>query len=327
MSQGIQRRLAAIVAADIDGYSRLVGRDEEGTLQALRAHRSELIEPLIEAHGGRIANTAGDSFVLEFPSAVEALRWAIALQEGMEARNDAIESDGQIRFRVGINVGDVITEGNDLLGDGVNIAARLEGLANPGGICISRTTHDQVRDRLEVEFEDRGEVEVKNIARPVHVYAIRSLYADINDIAPEPKEATGKPALAILPFDNMSGDAEQDYFADGVTEDLITALSRFYAFTVIARNSTFTYKGKNIDVREDGRTLGARYVLEGSVRKAGDRVGISAQLIDAASGNHIWADRYDRTLSDIFELQDEITERIASAIYPAIEDRELKTAL
>ena len=309
------RRLAAIVAADIAGYSRLIGRDEEGTLRALRAHRAELIDPAIGEHGGRIANTAGDSLLLEFPSAVDAVRSAIAVQEGLIERNAGIDEAAQIRFRVGINVGDVVAEGADLLGDGVNIAARLENLCEPGGLTLSDDAHRQVRDRLEVDWHDAGEHEVKNIARPVHVWhwtpaAAPAATAPAGEALPLPD----KPSIAVLPFDNMSGDPEQEYFSDGMTEDIITALSRLRWLFVIARNSTFAYKGKAIDIKQVGRELGVRYVLEGSVRKAGSRIRVTAQLIEAETGNHIWAERYDRELADIFDLQDELTEAISAQV-------------
>jgi adenylate cyclase len=322
-----RRRLAAIVAADIAGYSRLVSGDEEGALRALRSHRRDLIDPMVEDYGGRIANTAGDSLLLEFSSAVDAVRFAQAMQRNMDERNSDLAADRRMLFRIGINVGDVVAQDGDLLGDGVNVAARLEGLAAPGGICISRSARDQVRDRLDLELDDLGEIEVKNIARPIRAFTIIGNKAEASQPETEIEPGTRKPALAILPFDNIGGNPEQEYFADGVTEDLITALSRYYAFSVIARNSSFTFKGQATDVRDVGKALGARYVVEGSVRKAGERVRITAQLIDAESGEHIWAKRYDRVLRDIFELQDEITETIANAISPAIEASEHKAAL
>ncbi len=318
MTERTNRRLAAIVAADVAGYSRLVGLDEEGTLRSLHAHREELLDPLIAEHGGRIANTAGDSLLLEFPSAVDAVRCAVAVQEGMARRNTEVEETRRIEFRIGINVGDVIAQGDDLLGDGVNVAARLEGLADPGGICISRTARDQVRDRMDIALHDMGEVEVKNIARPVRVF--RALAGDRQATAPaaEPAAPTpplpDKPSIAVLPFENMSGDPDQEYFSDGMTEDLITDISKLSGLLVIGRNSSFVYKGKSVDLRQVGRELGVRYVLEGSVRKAGNRVRINAQLIDAESGHHVWAERHDGTLDDIFALQDEITEKIVSAL-------------
>lgn len=293
MTERSNRRLAAIVAADVAGYSRLVGLDEEGTLQSLHAHREELLDPLIAEHGGRIANTAGDSLLLEFPSAVDAVRCAVAVQAGMAGRNADVEETRRVEFRIGINVGDVIAQGDDLLGDGVNVAARLEGLADPGGICISRTARDQVRDRMEIALHDMGEVEVKNIARPVRVFRVvagekETAAPTAGPAAPTPP-LPDKPSIAVLPFENMSGDPDQEYFADGMTEDLITDISKLSGLLVIGRNSSFVYKGKSVVLRQVGRELGVRYVLEGSVRKAGNRVRINAQLIDAESGHHVWA--------------------------------------
>ena len=312
------RRLAAIVAADVAGYSRLVGQDEEGTLRALRAHRAELIDPLIEAHGGRIANTAGDSLLLEFRSAVDAVRCAIAFQEGMADRNDDVDAEEQICFRIGINLGDVIAEGGDLLGDGVNVAARIEALTPPGGICIARAVRDQVRDKLDLVLEDLGEHQVKNIARPVRVFRVPVAGTEPAAAAPAsetPLALPDKPSIAVLPFENMSGDPEQEYFSDGIAEDIITDLSKASGLFVIARNSAFTYKGRAVNVQEVSRDLGVRYVLEGSVRKAGNRVRITAQLIDGATGGHLWAERYDRDLTDIFAVQDEVTQHIVSALF------------
>jgi len=319
------RKLAAIVAADVAGYSRLIGQDEEGTLRAFRAHRAELIDPLIDEHGGRIANTAGDSLLLEFPSAVDAVRCAIAFQEGMANRNDDVDADVQICFRIGINVGDVIAEGDDLLGDGVNIAARLEGLCEPGGILLSDDAYRQVRNRIQSGFVQDGPKGLKNIAEPVTVWrwpagnTTAQLIAHVNDKDPPLPD---KPSIAVLPFDNMSGDSDQDYFADGMTEDLITDISKLSGLLVIGRNSSFVYKGKSVDLRQVGRELGVHYVLEGSVRKAGNRVRINAQLINAQSGHHVWAERYDGTLDDVFELQDEITEKIVSALSVQLTDGE-----
>ncbi len=318
MSERTRRRLAAIVAADVAGYSRLIGADEEGTLRALRGHRVELIDPLLQAHDGRIANTAGDSLLLVFSSVVDAVRFALAMQPGMAERDADIEQSRQIRFRVGINVGDVIAEGEDLLGDGVNIAARVEALADPGGIAISDDAYRQVRDRLHIEWQDGGEHEVKNIARPIQVWQwsaeaqvdFRGDSHGLGAALPLPD----KPSIAVLPFDNMSGDPEQEYFADGISEDIITTLSKIPDLFVIARNSTFTYKGTAIDVKQVARELGVRYVVEGSVRKAGNRVRISAQLIDATTGRHRWAERYDRDLGDFFALQDEMTREIVTAV-------------
>ncbi|MGI9604538.1 MAG: adenylate/guanylate cyclase domain-containing protein [Acidimicrobiales bacterium] len=322
------RRLAAIVAADVAGFSRLVGADEEGTLASLRLHRRELIDPLLEEHGGRIANTAGDSLLIEFASVVDAVRSMTAVQEAMAHRNDEIEPAHRIVFRVGINVGDVVSHGEDLLGDGVNIAARLEGICEPGGIVLSDDAHRYVRDRLEQSWEDGGEHTVKNIARPVHVWR----WLPDGHVASESTVVTARssregPSIAVLPFDNMSGDSEQEYFSDGIAEDLITSLSKLRWVFVIARNSTFTYKGTAVKVQDVGRELGVRYVLEGSVRRSGDRVRITAQLVETSTGNHLWAERYDRDLTDVFDVQDEITTRIVAELDPAILGHETHAAL
>ena len=321
------RRLAAIVAADVAGYSRLVGQNEEATLRSLRSHRQELIDPLIDEHGGRIANTAGDSLLLEFQSVVDAVRCALAIQQGMTERNADSDPDRQIRFRVGINVGDVVAEGEDLLGDGVNIAARVESLANPGGIAISDDAYRQVRDRLDIAWQDGGEHEVKNIARPIRVWRWSDTLEASTVPANEPLPLPDKPSIAVLAFDNMSGDPEQEYFADGITEDIITALSRIRSFMVIARNSTFTYKKQSVDISQVGRELGARYVIEGSVRKAGDNVRITVQLIEAESNSHLGAERYDRVIDDIFALQDEIALSIVGAVQPELDEAERNRAL
>jgi adenylate cyclase len=329
MSERTQRRLAAIVAADVAGYSRLIGDDEEGTLRALRSHRGELIDPLLAEHGGRIANTAGDSLLLEFPSAVDAVRCSVAVQEAMAARNQDVESSRQIIFRVGIHVGDVVAEGGDMLGDGVNVAARLEGLSEPGGMVLSDDAYRQVRDRLDLAWRDDGEHEVKNIARPVRVWRWSPSHDAAKAGARDPTALPlpDKPSIAVLPFDNMSGDPEQEYFSDGITEDVITALSKIRWFFVIARNSTFTYKGRAVEVTQVARELGVRYVLEGSVRKAGNRVRITAQLIDAATGRHVWAERYDREIADIFALQDEMTQTIVGAVEPELSAAERERVL
>ncbi len=320
MAERTQRRLAAIVAADVAGFSRLIGDDEEGTLRALRSHRGELIDPLLAEHGGRIANTAGDSLLLEFSSAVDAVRCSVAMQEGMAARNQDVEASRQIILRVGIHVGDVIAEGGDILGDGVNVAARLEGLSKPGGVVLSDDAYRQVRDRLDLVWQDDGEHEVKNIVRPIRIWR----WSPVPDAAKAGASDTSalplpdKPSIAVLPFDNMSADPEQEYFSDGITEDIITNLSRIRWLFVIARNSSFVFKGQAVDVRQVSSELGVRYVLEGSVRKAANKVRISAQLIDAQTSAHLWAERYDRELIDIFAVQDEITENVAGAIEPAI---------
>ncbi|MFQ5968596.1 MAG: adenylate/guanylate cyclase domain-containing protein, partial [Acidimicrobiia bacterium] len=295
----MERRLAAILAADVVGYSRLIHADEEGTLAALMGHREELIDPNIAEHGGRIVKTTGDGLLVEFPSVVEAVRCAVEVQQGMAGRNAGLPDDERVVFRVGVNLGDVIAEEDDLYGDGVNVAARLEGLAPPGGICISRAARDQVRDRLEYEFHDLGEVEVKNIPRPVRVFQVA-----LGDMAVawapaassagpvEPADAD-KPSIVVLPFDNMSRDPEQEYFSDGITEDIITDISKISGLFVIARNSAFVYKDKTFNVPDVCRELGVKFALEGSIRKAGNRVRITAQLIDGSSGGHLWAERYD----------------------------------
>src|SRR5438105_54153 len=279
----VERRLAAILAADVAGYSRLMGQDEAGTLARLRAHRRELIDPKIVEHRGRIVKTTGDGLLLEFPSVVEAVACAVAIQRGMSERNAATPEDQRIEFRVGINLGDVIVEDGDIHGDGVNVAARLEALAEPGGICISGTVRDHIGDRLDLTFDDLGDQNLKNIARPVKVFRVRAADAATTTAsikaAPPELALPDKPSIAVLPFQNMSGDPEQEYFVDGMVEEIITALSRIRWLFVIARNSTFTYKGRAIDVKQVGRELGVRYVLEGSVRKGGNRGRITAQLI------------------------------------------------
>ena len=323
------RRLAAIVAADVAGYSRLVGADEEGTLAALTALRRELAHPKIEEHHGRIVRTTGDGLLVEFASVVDAVRCAVEVQRDMAQRNGPVPIDRRIEFRIGINLGDIINDGDDIFGDGVNIAARLEALAEPGGICVSRVVRDQVRDKLPIGFEDRGEQRVKNIARPVRIYRVL-LDAGAKAVAsssPEPATRAqppfpDRPSIAVLPFQNMSGDPEQEYFADGMVEEIITALSRIRWLFVIARNSSFAYKGQAIDIKQVGRELGVRYVLEGSVRKAGNRVRITAQLIEALDAAHLWADRFDGSLEDIFDLQDKVATSVAGVIEPALQAAE-----
>jgi TolB-like protein/class 3 adenylate cyclase len=324
------RRLAAILAADIAGYSRLMGEDEEGTLAALKAIRREVADPKIKEHHGRIVKTTGDGLLLEFASVVDAVRCAVEVQREMAERNVDVPPDRRIELRMGINLGDIIKDGRDIYGDGVNVAARLEALAEPGGICVSRVVRDQVRDKLAFSFEDMGEQQVKNIARPIRVHRV------LLSTQPSPsKPATGestkpslalpdKPSIAVLPFQNMSGDPEQEYFADGMVEEIITALSRIRWLFVIARNSSFTYKGQSVDVKQVGRELGVRYVLEGSVRKAGGRVRITAQLIDALTGAHLWADRFDGSLEDIFELQDKVAVSVAGVIEPTLQAAEIR---
>jgi adenylate cyclase len=297
------RRLTAILAADVAGYSRLMGADEEGTHERLKAHLGELVNPKIGEHRGRIVKNTGDGCLAEFASVVDAVRCAVEMQRGMALANAAIPPNERIEFRVGINLGDVIAEGEDIFGDGVNVAARLEALAEPGGICVSRVVRDQVRDRLDYTFEDMGEQSVKNIARPIRVYRVGDLGTAAKRPADPALPLPDKPSIAVLAFQNMSGDPEQEYFADGMVEEIITALSRIRWLFVIARNSSFTYKGQAVDVKQVGRELGVRYVLQGSVRKAGGRVRITAQLIDALTGTHLWADRFDGSLEDVFDLQ------------------------
>ncbi len=363
----MERRLAAIMAADVVGYSRLMGEDEAGTLAALKVHRQELIDPEIAAHSGRIVKLMGDGALVEFASVVDAVECAVAIQRGMGGRHDGVPEERRITLRIGINIGDVIVEGEDIYGDGVNVAARIEGLAEPGGICISRAARDQVRDKLDYALDDLGEHEVKNIARPIRVFrvstdgegagtavvssrggprpwrwaaAVGAMIATVGGLAtwqlwpPAPAEAPvattaptpevvseqapvplpDKPSIAVLPFINMSDDPEQEYFSDGITEDIITDLSKVSGLFVVARNSSFTYKGRAVKVRDVGRDLGVRHVLEGSVRKSGSRVRITAQLIDVTTGDHVWAERYDRELTDVFAVQDEVTQKIVSVL-------------
>ena len=327
MSDGrVERRLAAILAADVVGYSRLMGQDEAGTLARLRALRCDLIDLRIADHKGRIVKTTGDGILIEFSSVVEAVACAASVQREMLQRNLVIPQDQRIEFRIGINSGDVIVEGDDIHGDGVNIAARLEALAEPGGICISGIVHDQVYGRLEVIFDDTGDQNLKNIARPVRVYSLRTGLIEVSPTATPTLSLPDKPSLAVLPFQNMSGDPEQEYFADGVVEDIITALSRVGWFFVIARNSSFTYKGKSVDIKQVSRELGVRYVLEGSMRKAANRVRITGQLIEAETGRHIWADRFEGALEDVFDLQDRITESVVGAILPSVQRAEIVRA-
>jgi adenylate cyclase len=323
------RRLAAILAADVAGYSRLIGADEEGTLNRLRSIRVEVIDPKITEHRGRIVKTTGDGLLVEFTSVVDALRCATEIQHAIAEGNVEIAAEKRIEFRMGINVGDVVVEDGDIFGDGVNVTARLEGLAEPGGICVSARVQEDVAGRLDLAFDDIGEQTLKNIARPVRVYRVRLTTAE-NPPKVTPIESgpaltlPDKPSIAVLPFANMSGDPEQEYFADGMVEEIITALSRIRWLFVIARNSSFTYKGQTVDVKRVGRELGVGYVLEGSVRKAGGRVRITAQLLDALSGTHLWADRFDGSLEDIFELQDKVAISVAGVIEPMLEAAETR---
>src|SRR6201993_1430856 len=321
VSDQVKRKLAAILAADIAGYSRLMGADEAGTLARLKGYRHELIDPKNKQYRGRVVKTTGDGILIEFPSVVDAISCSIEVQQGMRERNANIPPEKRIEFRVGINLGDVIVEGRDLYGDGVNIAARLEGLAEPGGICISQTVLNHARGKIAFEFEDLGEQALKNIVRPVHVYRLllNSSQSDVASRSSEPQlPLPDKPSIAVLPFENMTDDPEQQYFADGMVEEIITALSRFKWLFVIARNSCFTFKGKAVDVKEVGRQLGVRYVLEGAVRKASGKVRITGQLIDAVTGAHIWADRFERDLTDVFALQDEVAVAVVAAIQPKV---------
>jgi TolB-like protein/class 3 adenylate cyclase len=315
------RRLAAILAADVAGYSRLMGADEEGTHERLKALRCELVDPKIAEHRGRIVKTTGDGLLVEFASVVDAVRCAVEVQQAMPKQDVGVAADKRMKLRIGINLGDVIVEGDDIYGDGVNIAARLEALAEPGGICISRVVREQVRDKVPYSFEDMGEQSVKNIARPVRAYtmgpaALASLPAVAAPIKPvmsnsevgEPiTPATPRLSIVVLPFANLSNDPEQEYFADGITDDLTTDLSRIADSFVIARNTAFAYKGKSVDAKEIGRELGVRYVLQGSVRRTGDQVRVNVQLIDAESGAHLWADRFDTDRANLAAAQDEIT--------------------
>src|SRR5215472_8483454 len=315
------RRLTAILAADVAGYSRLTGEDEEGAHERLQAHLRELVNPKIAEHRGRIVKSTGDGLLAEFASVVDAVRCATEIQRGMVDREPEVPEERRIRFRIGINLGDVIAEGDDIFGDGVNIAARLEALAEPGGICVSRVVRDQVRDKLVVSFEDMGEQQVKNIKRPLRAYRVPIDGRDAIGSVPgnaAPSHDVIRPSIAVLPFNNVSGDAKQEYFVDGLTEDIITALSKWRWFLVIARNSTFVYKGKSVGSKQVGRDLAVSYVLEGSVRRAGRRLRVTTQLIDTATGMHLWAERYDRDMADVFEVQDDITSRVAAAIEPAL---------
>jgi TolB-like protein len=307
----VDRRLAAILAADVVGYSRLMEQDESGTMEALRARRKGILQPLVDKHHGRIFKITGDGVLVEFGSAVNAVQCAIELQQEMSLANSDLPDGRHIQLRIGVNLGDVMVEGGDLYGDGINIAARLEGIAEPGSVVISGTTCDYVRNKIGAQFEDLGAQNLKNISEPVRAYRISGPQA----VTAGPARSTAdKPTIAVLPFTNMSGDQEQEYFSDGITEDIITELSRFGNLLVVARNSSFTFKGRPVDVTEVGRRLGARYIVEGSVRKADRRVRITAQLLESATGNHLWAERYDRNMEDIFAVQDEVVRAIAGAI-------------
>lgn len=327
----MERRLAAILAADVVGYSRLMGEDETGTLERLKALRRELVEPKVAQRKGRIVKLMGDGLLAEFPSVVEAVDCAVEIQRSMAAREAELPDERRIRLRIGVNLGDIIVEGADIYGDGVNVAARLEVLAAPGGVCVSGTVFDHVTGKVEVEFADMGAQPVKNISQPVRVYRILLGDETAGDPGRGPAESANpeaellaRPAIAVLPFENMSGDPEQEYFSDGLAEDIITALSHWRSFPVVARNSSFSFKNQHARVGKIARELGARYILEGSVRKSGNRLRVTAQLIDADTDHHVWAERFDRQLEDIFDIQDEITNRIAATIVPELEHFEHK---
>ena len=327
--QGFKRKLAAILSADVEGYSRLMGDDEEATILTLISYR-KVMTALIQQHGGRVVDSPGDNLLAEFASAVDAVQGAVAIQRELKTRNAALPPHRQMEYRVGINVGDVLVEGERIYGDGVNIAARLESLADGGGICISGTAYDQVKNKLSLGYEYQGEQTVKNITDPVRVYKIGRKSETAISLMSEEQAAMHpvpeKPSLAVLPFINMSRDPEQEYFSDGMTEDIITALSRIRWFFIIARNSTFAYKDRAVDVRKVAKELGVRYVLEGSVRKAGSRVRVTAQLIDGDTGKHVWANRYDREFDDVFSVQDELTETIVGALDPELGKAERERA-
>jgi TolB-like protein/class 3 adenylate cyclase len=331
-AQPVERKLAAIFAADIAGYSRLMGEDEEGTHAAVIELRREVIAPRMEEHHGRIVKSTGDGFLAEFASVVDAVRCAVEIQRELAGRNEGAAIDRRIEFRIGVNLGDIIVEADDIFGDGVNVAARLEALAEPGGICVSRVVRDQVRDKLDFAFDDIGERQVKNIARPLRVYRVGNAANAAKPLPAPPSPAPAqpvlplpdKPSIAVLPFQNMSGDPEQEYFAHGMVEEITTALARIRWLFVIARNSSFTYKGQAaVDIKQVGRELGVRYVLEGSVRKAGGRIRITGQLIDAQSGAHLWADRFDGSLEDVFDLQDQVAISVAGVIEPTLQAAEI----
>jgi len=333
LNERVERRLAAILAADVAGYSRLMGAGEESTLARLKAIRKKLVDPKIAAHHGRIVKTTGDGLLAEFASAVDGSRCAFEIQRAMAEQNAGIPQDRRIEFRIGIHVGDIIFDDNDIFGDGVNIAARLEGIAEAGGVCISDDAQRQIRGKVDIDFDDMGLRSLKNITEPMRAWRMK---IDSASVLASPKGGSAganralalpdKPSIAVLPFQNMSGDPEQEYFADGMVEDIITALSRFKSLFVIARNSSFTYKGKAVDIKQVGRELGVRYVLEGSVRKAGNRVRITGQLIDAATGRHLWADKFDGALEDVFGLQDQVTMNVVGLLAPTLERAEIERA-
>jgi adenylate cyclase len=328
-AERVERRLAAVLAADVAGYSRLMGADEEGTLARLKAARKTLVDPTIANYRGRLVKTTGDGMLVEFASAVDAVRGAVEVQRGMAEQNACVPQDRRIEFRMGIHVGDIIIDDNDIFGDGVNIAARLESIAEPGGFCISDDTFRQVRATLDISFEDGGSQRLKNIAEPIHVwrYGGHSVPVTREDGEVSAGIMWEGPSVAVLPFDNMSSDPEQEYFADGVVEDIITALARYPSLFVVARNSSFAYKGKSPDIRAVGRDLGVRYVLQGSIRRGTGKIRITAQLIEAGTGKHLWAERYDRPLDDVFDLQDRIVSSVVGTIGPQIGEAEITRAL
>jgi len=310
-SEHVERRLTAILAADVAGYSRLMGADEEGTLAKLKAHRRALVDPKIADHRGRIVKTTGDGMLAEFGSVVDAVRCAVEIQRGMAERNLDVPAQMRIEFRIGVHQGDIIIDGEDIYGDGVNVAARLEGFAEPAGICVSGRVQEDAQGKLDVGFEDVGEQQLKNIARRVRIYRVR--LGGAAETAPSALPLPDQPSIAVLPFNLMQGDADDEAFADGLTEDIITALSRVGGLFIIARNSSFIYKDRTVDIRQVGRELGVRYVMEGSVRRSKDRLRVSAQLLEASSGNHIWAEKYDRLVADIFDVQDDITHSVTAS--------------
>jgi TolB-like protein len=323
-----ERRLAAILASDVAGYSRLMGLDEEGTLRALKGHRKALVDPSIAAHHGRIVKTTGDGMLVEFASVIDAARCAVEIQREMIARNKDVPSEKRIEFRMGINIGDIIVDGSDIFGDGVNVAARLEGIAEPGGICLSNAVYEQVRDKLKEEFIDLGDKSLKNIARAMRVYAVKAGRERSASSAASAPQRSGPPRLSIvvLPFANIGGDPPQDYFVDGVTESLTTDLSRISGSFVIGSHTAFSYKGEAIDLKQIGRELNVRYILEGSVQRGDNRIRVNAQLIDAESGNHLWAERYDKPVADLFDMQDEIVTRLARQLDAALITAEARRA-
>jgi adenylate cyclase len=318
LSERVQRQLSAILAADIAGYSRLIGLDEEGTLARLKALRRSLIDPKIAEHRGRIVKTMGDGLLVQFGSVVDAVRCAVDIQHQMAEQNAGTAEDRRIEFRIGVNVGDIVVDGDDIHGDGVNVTARLEGLSQPGGICVSQSVHDQVRDKLDLTLEDIGEQQLKNIARPVRVYRVQLEQAAARP-PPLSSSLPSRPSIAVLPFVNMSGDPNQQYFSDGITEDIITELSRFRSLNIIARNASFRFRGESVDVIRIGRELGAQYVLEGSIRRLGRKIRITAQLIDASTGGHVWAERFDRDEEEIFAVQDQVVSTIVGTLAGQLE--------